>query len=174
LERFFLCPVLKILLAYNSCTGRTLWYLHMCLQYILVRFTPSIALPIFRTIWQVSFFYFHIWLQNTSTMFTFIHPFFMHTPPIGICSQKRPIVPSSPSFFKVNVDSPREFCPVTLGLYTSCFNQINPPVTYSFSITLLPYYSTAYNVVHYIKFLYRWVVWIFFILWHYLSLFCLL
>jgi hypothetical protein len=39
----------KILLAYNSCT---LWYLHMCLKYILARFTPSIILlpTLLRTI----------------------------------------------------------------------------------------------------------------------------
>jgi hypothetical protein len=57
-----------------------LWYLHMCLQYILVRFTLSIILPlpspILEQFQQVSFFYFHIWIQNTSILYTLI-PFFL-------------------------------------------------------------------------------------------------
>jgi hypothetical protein len=54
----------------------------MCLKYILVGFTPFITLlplsPLLRTISTVSFFYFHIWIQNTSIIYTLIPPFFVH------------------------------------------------------------------------------------------------
>jgi hypothetical protein len=38
----------------------------------------------------------------------------------------------------------------TLVFQASCFNQINPPHTYSFSITILPYYSIAYSTLYHI------------------------
>jgi hypothetical protein len=60
----------------------TLWYLHMCLQCILVRFTPSIVLPhpSHPFLEQVSFFYFHLWIPNTSTIFTLIRSFLIPSP----------------------------------------------------------------------------------------------
>jgi hypothetical protein len=62
----------------------TLWYLHIHSQYIIVKFPPLFFLsfilpPFLEQFQQVSFFYFHIWIQNTSTISTFIHPFLMHT-----------------------------------------------------------------------------------------------
>jgi hypothetical protein len=56
----------------------------------------------------------------------------------------------------VYIDSSR--VGVLLGLsdmYISDFSQINPPITYSFSITLLPYYSTVCSALHYINFIHR-------------------
>jgi hypothetical protein len=60
------------LLIYNSCKRDTLWYLHMCLQYILITFTPPsfslIPLSLFlKQFHQVSLFYFHKGTQNTTT-----------------------------------------------------------------------------------------------------------
>jgi hypothetical protein len=48
-------------------------------------------------------------------------------------------------------------CLGTSGLYISCFNKINSPITYSFSVALFPCYSP-------VIFISRWVVSMFFIL----------
>jgi hypothetical protein len=60
--------------------GLSLWHLHMCLQYILVRSTPSIILPhpsLLRIISmsQCSTF---IHIQSISTIFVLLHP--LHVP----------------------------------------------------------------------------------------------
>jgi hypothetical protein len=47
------------------------------------------------------------------------------------------------------------FCLCISSMYTLCFNQINSPITYSFSITMLPHYSTVYNQLQSIIFIYR-------------------
>jgi hypothetical protein len=75
---------LQFLLACNSYKGDTLWYLRMYLWYVLVRFTPSIVPPHSLTTFleqfqQVSLFYFHVRIQNTSYTFTLIHPFLTFT-----------------------------------------------------------------------------------------------
>jgi hypothetical protein len=54
----------------------------------------------------------------------------------------------------VYIDSLRGFT-LVFRTYISCFNQINPPITYSFSITLLPYYSTVYSALHCITLIHR-------------------
>jgi hypothetical protein len=69
------------LLAYYSCTGSTLWHLQKCLQYILVRFTPSIFFlyvpPHLQQFQQLSLFHFYTWIHNTFTIVAFLHPFLM-------------------------------------------------------------------------------------------------
>jgi hypothetical protein len=42
--------------------------------------SPFPLAPLLRTLSKVSFFYFHAWIQNTSTIFTLIHPFLRPTP----------------------------------------------------------------------------------------------
>jgi hypothetical protein len=64
-------------------------------QYILVRFTPSIILPVpplpfLEKFQQISFFYLHIWIQNTFTTYTLPSPFpCAQPPPIGTCPWKK-------------------------------------------------------------------------------------
>jgi hypothetical protein len=77
---FFL---LKILLAYNIVhVYINVWHLYVLTIYL--RFTPSIVLPLpsspsLEKFQQISFFYFHKWVQNTSTIFTLTHPLLMPT-----------------------------------------------------------------------------------------------
>jgi hypothetical protein len=49
-------------------------------------------------------------------------------------------------------------CIGTSRLYISCFDQINPFSPHSFSIAMLPLYSTACHTVHCIIFTQTWVV----------------
>jgi hypothetical protein len=63
----------------------------------------------------------------------------------------------------VYTESPGGFHLGLSDMYISCFNQINHPVTYSFFITLFPYYSTGYSALHCIVFICRWNASIFFI-----------
>jgi hypothetical protein len=94
--------VLQIHTSSLNLTGREKWcgftlrYLHMCLPYILVGLIPSIIVslsspPTLEQFQQVSFFYFHIWIQNTST----IYP---HSPFLCVHPWTRPIFPSYPLF----------------------------------------------------------------------------
>jgi hypothetical protein len=57
------------LLSYNSCTGRYIVTLHMCLQYILDSPPPSFSLicsfPLLEQFHQVSLFCLHTQIQNT-------------------------------------------------------------------------------------------------------------
>jgi hypothetical protein len=69
------------LLAYNSCTGGYIMistYAHT----IYLRFTFLFLLPPFflESFQQVSFFYFHIGIQNTTTIFTLIPLFHIPIP----------------------------------------------------------------------------------------------
>jgi hypothetical protein len=67
----------------SYCTGRTLWHLQKCIQYILFKFTPSIILlylPILRIPSTGLIFHFHIWVHNIPTIFTFFHPFLISSP----------------------------------------------------------------------------------------------
>jgi hypothetical protein len=74
---------LRSLLAYNSSIGgHTVIFIYVLTMYL--RFISSIFLsfpptPFLRKISQVSFFYFHVWLQNISTIFILILPFLMPT-----------------------------------------------------------------------------------------------
>jgi hypothetical protein len=59
------------------------WYFHACLQYILDSPPSSFSLSCLPhsliQFQQVSFFHFHMWIQNTFTLLTFIHPFLTPT-----------------------------------------------------------------------------------------------
>jgi hypothetical protein len=93
-------------LACSSCTGDTLWYLHISLKYILVVFTPSLILPLplLEQFQQVSFFYFHIWIQNTSTTYTLIPPFLVPTHlPQAPTPRKDLFFPPALLFFKKKI-----------------------------------------------------------------------
>jgi hypothetical protein len=52
--------------------------------------------------------------------------------------------------FKVCIDSLREFHLGTSSLYILCFNHINLPIAYSFSITMLALLFNAYSAFCYI------------------------
>jgi hypothetical protein len=109
----------------------------MLLHYILFSLPPPLfslfPLPPFLEQCQfASFFYFHMWVQNTSTMFTLVPPFLVptHLPLV--------LIPRKDLFFilllficlKIYIDSPRGVCLSTSGLYISCFNPINLPTCY--------------------------------------------
>jgi hypothetical protein len=121
---------LKNLLAYNNCKGDTLWYLHMCLQYILVRFIPSIILPLplspfLEQFQQVSFFCFHIWIQNTCTILTLIHfllpiPSHWYSIPEKFYFTLLPFILLSICWYFKRV-SPWYFSPVYIVLYLFLF-----------------------------------------------------
>jgi hypothetical protein len=109
-----------ILLAYKSCT---LWYLYMCLQYILVKFITSIILPLppfWEQFQQVSFFCFHIWIQNRSiTSQSF--PSFLCLPLSQWYPSLEKIYFSLLPFIFCNymyIDSPRGFCLGTSGTHS--------------------------------------------------------
>jgi hypothetical protein len=160
---------LKILLAYYSCTGGYLaiftYVLVMCLRFAPSAFSlfpPIISLEKFQ---QLMFTYFLIWMQNTSTIFTLIHPFMMPSTPPRYLLLKKTYFILLPFIFLVYIDGPNGFHLGTSGLYISCFNQINsqpPLLALSLSACLLC--STLYSTVHYIIFRYRWNVWIYVIL----------
>jgi hypothetical protein len=52
----------------------------------------------------------------------------------------------------VYIDSSRGVCLGISNTHVLSFNQMNPSITFSFSIALLPYHSTAYSALHYIVF----------------------
>jgi hypothetical protein len=73
------------LLSYNFCTGGMLWHLQEFLQYIIVEFTPPPFSfipppPFLEQFQQVSFFHFHTWEHNISTIFILLHSFLMSSP----------------------------------------------------------------------------------------------
>jgi hypothetical protein len=123
-----------LLLADNSSTGQKdkLWHLRMCLEYILIRLTPSIILPhsslshFLGQFQQVSLFYFQTWIQNTSTIFTLLNPFLMpfhwYAPLERTCFTFFPVF----HFLKLYIDRPRGVHIGISNMYISCFNQINP------------------------------------------------
>jgi hypothetical protein len=66
--------------------GDTLWYLPMYLQYIVIRFTPAIIIPLLSSqpcfpeqFQQFSFLYFHIRIQNAFIMFILLPPLLVLT-----------------------------------------------------------------------------------------------
>jgi hypothetical protein len=141
----------------------------MCLQYISSRFTHSsfslILSPLLKISQQVSLFYFHIWIQNTSTILALIHPLLM--------SSRLPLEPIPrkdlfylPALHFVKVYSPRGFKLAISHKYISCCMQFNHHIAYSFYVTLLPYYSTAYSALHHLTFTCTWNDSVFFPLHH--------
>jgi hypothetical protein len=134
-----------------------MWCLHVCLPYILVRFTSSLILPLplppfSEQFQQVSFFYFHLWIQSTSTILT-LSPLSLcpHTsdwspPPEKIYFSLLPFI-----FLKACVDSTRGIRLGTSALYILCFNQVNPPLlTHSLSPSPLKFNSFLYNAFCYV------------------------
>jgi hypothetical protein len=75
-----------ILLAYSSCTGGYIviftyvFTIYHSRIYPLHHSPPSHLIPFLEQFQQVSFLYFHIWIQNTTTIYTLIPPFLMYTP----------------------------------------------------------------------------------------------
>jgi hypothetical protein len=67
------------LLIYCSCDGYIVTFIKV-FTYILVRSTPFFLLYLLSFLeqfQQVSLFHFHTWIHSTSTILTFLHPFFM-------------------------------------------------------------------------------------------------
>jgi hypothetical protein len=104
----------------------------MCLHHILVGFTCSIILSLLSSSPSQNNFdrfhvYFHMWIQNTSTIFTLI--------PLFLCPLlSRWYPPLEKTYFSllpfiflnwVYIDSPRGVHLGTSDLYISFFNQIN-------------------------------------------------
>jgi hypothetical protein len=85
------CFIIITLLAYNSCTGGYIVRFIYVFKTYLVGFPPIVIplppSPFLQQFQQVSFFCFHIWIQNKSTMYTFISLFLVPT--------SLPLVPSS-------------------------------------------------------------------------------
>jgi hypothetical protein len=131
---------------------------------IYLRFTSSIIFPHFPPFLlekfpQVSSFYFHTGIQNTTTMFASPLPFTLPIP-TGTHPWTGPVLPPCPLslsaywFFKEVL--PWYFMIYRyMYMYISWFNQINILSYFLFSITLLPNYSAAYSVLHYIIFISR-------------------
>jgi hypothetical protein len=136
----------------------------MCLQYILIRTITSILLPhplppILRTI---SMFYFHTCLQSTSIIFALFHPLWLLSSPHRYPLPNRPALPSCLSFFK--------YILIVWGgvalVFHTCIDHIlirlAHSITYSFSVTLLPYYSIAYHALRYTifthDFIFNWQI----------------
>jgi hypothetical protein len=117
-------------------------YLHLCLQCILVRFTSFIGLllPILEKFQQISFLYFHMWIQNTSTIFTFIHPFLIPTPlPLVLIPRKKTL------FYSLVLHLNKKCILIVqagfvlaLQAYMNCALLKLMPITYLFTITMLP------------------------------------
>jgi hypothetical protein len=147
------------LLTYNSCTGGYTGHLHMCLQCILVSFTPPlfsfIPPPLFlEQFWQVSLFYFRTWIQNTFTIFAFLHSFFMPSP-LSLVPTPRQDLFYLPAlhFLKVYIDSSRVFHLGISDMHLSCFNQINSPIVY-FLYCPVP---LLFNTLQCIELYYLWL-----------------
>jgi hypothetical protein len=110
----------------------------MCLKYILVGFIPSIILPLppcllLEQFQQVSFFYFHIWIQNTSTIFTLINSFLVPT------HWHLPVEKTYFSLLPFILLVQGDFALVLQAcIYCDLIKLTPPPVTYSLSITMLP------------------------------------
>jgi hypothetical protein len=113
------------------------------LRYI-VRFTPSIilpysSLPLLRTI-STDFILLFSYLNTKHMQNNHPHSsFLMLTPVLLVPTPRKDLFyPPVLHFLKVYVDSSGEFHLGTSGLYTTCFNQMYTPISYSFSITMLP------------------------------------
>jgi hypothetical protein len=81
---FVLCSF-KILFPYYCCTGGMLWHLQKSLQFILIKFIPSIILlyplsPILRILSTGLLFHFHVWEHMfpphalSYTLSLYLHP----------------------------------------------------------------------------------------------------
>jgi hypothetical protein len=107
--------------------------------------------PLLRTIWTCSILLFSY--MNTKHIHNFhSHSAFPYVFPLPTCTNPQigPILPSCQSFFKVYIDSSREFPLSILDVYFHALVRFILPVTYLFSITMLSYYSTAYSTLCYI------------------------
>jgi hypothetical protein len=78
----FMSNRLFLLSAYNTCRGGTLWYLHMCLQYILIIFTPFST-----SLYNFNRFHYPILIHDCKNTSTFPNALSSLT---GIHPQKRP------------------------------------------------------------------------------------
>jgi hypothetical protein len=127
----------------------------MCLQYILIRFTPSITLlypPFLEQFQQVLLFYFHIWIQNASTIFTLIHLFLLPSPLLLVLL---PFYLPILHFLKVYIECPRELHLVISNLYISCFNQITALFYFLSLVPCSPIFSTTFSELCCIIFIHR-------------------
>jgi hypothetical protein len=90
-------------------------------------------------------------------------------PPTNTHSQTAPVLPSCLSFLKCILIVQKGFAMVfhTCICYTLIRSTL---ITYSFSISLLPYYSTAYSALLYTIFMHRCNVFWYYLLNHDLSL----
>jgi hypothetical protein len=117
----------------------------MCLQYILVRFTPSIILPplpfsLLRTISYVNTKYiYHI---HTHSLCLYAHSLPL-VPPL-----EKTILPSHPSFFKnVYMASPWGFC---LSLQTCIYSALIKLTSHYFSLSPhLPKFNSLWCITLY-------------------------
>jgi hypothetical protein len=130
---FYLNWFVVILLAYSNRTGDTLWYLHMCLRYILVEFTPSVVLPLppppLLTAILIGFILLFPYMDKK-----YIHRKYPSSS-FSSCADTLPVVPTlekiyftllSFIFFKLSIYwNSKEFLLGTSGLYISCFYQSN-------------------------------------------------
>jgi hypothetical protein len=114
------------LLTYNSLQGDTLCYLHMCLQCILVKFTPpSFSLvPLPTSLKNFGFILLFSYIKYI-TIFAVNHLFLMPSSLPLIPPQKRPVLSSSFIFKKCMLTVQGCF---TLALDILCFTQVNFPL----------------------------------------------
>jgi hypothetical protein len=125
-----------------------------------LRFTASLVLhlfsPFLEQFQQVSLFYFHTWIQPTSTIFTFPHTLFMPCPlQLVPTSRQDCFTFLSFMFLKCILIVQGNFILVFQTCVYCVLIKLPPPITYSFSITLVPYYSIAYSAVRYTTFIHR-------------------
>jgi hypothetical protein len=148
-----------LLSAYNSCTGGYIVIVIYVLA-IYLRTAPSIISlfpsPFLEQFQQVSF-YFYIWIQNISIIFTLtlslmLSPHLTLVPTSGKDLLYLPV----PSFFKKCILTVQGGFYLDISDMSVSYIKISlTPITYSFSITMLSYYSTAFSALHYIIFIYR-------------------
>jgi hypothetical protein len=94
--------------------------------------------PLLKTI-STSFIVLFSYMNTKYTHHIHSHSLFPYSPsPLLPTSRTDLFYPLALHFFKVYIGSPRGFSLGTSCLLISYFNQMNPPITCSFSITMLP------------------------------------
>jgi hypothetical protein len=122
----------------------------MCLQYSLIRFTPSIVLPHpFLSIMTTGFIVLFLYM-DTKYIHRHICP--LHLSLMALPPRKDLSYLAVLQFFKcILMAQGWVVCLGSSDMFILCFHQTNPPISYGFSVTLRPCYSTAYSALQYIS-----------------------